>query len=311
MKTIEQAIQAASKCLERVGVENPRLESEFLIAAFLQMPRTRLVLNRHQELQAQKIRALGHWLRERQKRKPLAYVTGEQPFRDLNLKVSSAVLVPRPETELLVEQAMRVLDRSEKSVTVIDVGTGCGNIALCLSVHYKVQRVMAIDRSAAALRVARSNAKQIHRGAPINWMQGDLLTPFLVRRHPRGRNRGSIILDSRLRGNDKPSLIVANLPYVRTLEMENLAPELHWEPRLALDGGEDGLRLIEPCIHQAFTVLEPGGILLLEIGADQSRAVVELLRQSKVWSNVQVFLDLAGLPRIVQATQSPSPKDYK
>src|SRR5256885_1257183 len=109
IKTIEQAIQAASKCLAGVGIENPRLESEFLMSAFLQIPRTHLILQRHETLSAQKIRALRGWLREREKRKPLAYVTGEQPFRDLKLKVTSAVLVPRPETELLVEQALRVL----------------------------------------------------------------------------------------------------------------------------------------------------------------------------------------------------------
>jgi release factor glutamine methyltransferase len=281
MKTVEQAICAASKCLEGVGVENPRLESEFLIAAFLKMPRTHLVLNRHQALPDQKIRALRGWVRERQMRKPLAYVTGEQPFRDLTLKITPSVLVPRPETELLVEQALRILDQSETFVTAVDVGTGSGNIALCLSLHPKVQRVIGIDQSAAALNVARSNEKRVQRGAPVQWMQGDLLAPLRKR-------------------DIRAALVVANLPYVRTREIEGLEPELHWEPRLALDGGRDGLRLIEPCILEAADILEPGGVLLLEIGADQSRDIAALLERTRVWINTQIFRDLAGLPRIVQ-----------
>jgi release factor glutamine methyltransferase len=281
MKTIEEAIRAASTCLEAVGVENPRLESEFLVAAFLQVPRTRLLFDRHQALPEPKIRALRSWVRERQKRKPLAYVTGEQPFRHLTLKITSSVLVPRPETELLVEQANRVLDRFEMPVTAVDVGTGSGNIALCLSQHPKVERVIAIDRSTAALKVARANQKRVRHAVPVEWLRGDLL--LLLRK--RGVQAG---------------LVVANLPYVRSDEIDALEPELHWEPRLALDGGPDGLRLIEPCIEQARDILAPGGVLLLEIGADQSADVANFLERNKVWINTQIFRDLSGLPRIVQ-----------
>lgn len=282
MKTIEEAIQAASDCLESVGIEDSRVESEFLIAAFLHMPRTRLILNRHQRLQEKKIRGLRSWLRERQKRKPLAYVTGEQPFRDLHLWITPAVLVPRPETELLVEQATRILDGFDRSATVVDVGTGSGNIALCLSAHYKVQTVYGIDRSSEALKVAQANGRLVHRGAPIRWLEGDLLGPLQKRRL-------------------KADLVVANLPYVCTEEMERLEPELRWEPRQALDGGPDGLRYIEPCIEQAADILEPNGILLLEIGSEQSQAVATLLGRNGAWIDTQIFRDFAGLPRIVQS----------
>jgi release factor glutamine methyltransferase len=285
MKTIEDAIEAAARCLSGVGVENPRLESEFLVAACLQMPRTHLVLARGQALPLGQIRTLRGWLREREKRKPLAYVTGEQPFRDLQIKVNSSVLVPRPETELVVEQALRILDQMSKPATVVDVGTGSGNIALSVALHARVQLVIGIDSSARALQVARANQARAPRGAPIRWIKGNLLSP---------------LKNSRLR----PDLIVANLPYVRTEEMMALEPELAWEPKAALDGGPDGLRCIKPCIRQAARLLVPSGVLLLEIGADQSREVVHLLNQEKVWDDIRVFRDLGGLPRIVQARGS-------
>jgi release factor glutamine methyltransferase len=124
MRTIEEAVQAASSCLNGVGIEDARLESEFLVAACLQVPRTHLILHRQERLSTEKIRAVQAWLTQRQKRKPLAYVSGEQPFRDLRLKVSPAVLVPRPETELLVEQAFRMLDSMSSS----PAGAGRGPI---------------------------------------------------------------------------------------------------------------------------------------------------------------------------------------
>jgi release factor glutamine methyltransferase len=283
MKTIEEAIEAVSQCLDSVGIENPRMESEFLIAACLKVPRTHLILHRHHRLTAEKVRAVQAWLKERQKRKPLAYVSGEQPFRDLRLKVSPAVLIPRPETELLVEQASRMLERMPHPALVVDVGAGCGAIALSLSTHPNVSRVLAIDISKEALRVARTNGKE-NRRAPVEWLVGDLLSPLLKRQ---------ALVD----------LILANLPYVRSSEMRTLEPELHWEPSIALDGGDDGLRLIEPCIKQAAEVLRPGGHLLLEIGANQEKPVVDLLTRQGSWTDIRIFRDFAGLPRIAQGTR--------
>jgi release factor glutamine methyltransferase len=282
MSTIEQAIDAASRCLAGVGIENPVMESEFLIAAFLQTPRPWLLLNRRQKLAAGQVRTLRRWLRAREKRKPLAYITGEHPFRDLNLKVNASVLIPRPETELLVEQALRVLDEVVGSVTVIDVGTGSGNIALSLAAHPKAHLVIGIDRSVAALKVARANHMSTKPGAPVRWVQGDLLRPLATQQVRAG-------------------VIIANLPYVRTCELETLEPELRWEPQEALDGGEDGLRFIGPCITQASHTLLDGGTLLLEIGSNQSREVTMLLENAGTWERIRIFRDLSGLPRIAQA----------
>ena len=287
MKTIEQAITTAAQCLREVGIENPRMESEFLLAALLQVSRTRVILNRHQTLPKTKMKAFRVWLQERQKRKPLAYVSGEQPFRDLKLRVTPDVLIPRPETELLVEQAFRILDPRKDAAIVVDVGTGSGNIALSLAAHPKVGQVIGIDASKEALKVAQHNEKHMKRGLPIEWIYGDLLRPL--------QKRG-----------EHPDLVVANLPYIRTRDMSGLEPELYWEPSLALHGGEDGLNLIHRCITQASDLLQPGAVLLLEIGADQSADVKSFFEQKKLWDDVSIFRDLAGLPRIVQARQRDS-----
>ncbi len=282
MKTVEQAIQAASQCLKSVGIPNARLESEFLVASYLQIPRTRLLLCRNEELPPQVIDGLKEWIQEREQRKPLAYVTGEQPFRDFDVLVTPDVLIPRPETELLVEQALRLLERRSEAATVVDVGTGSGVIALSLIGHEKVSRLIAIDLSLEALNIARHNETHISTEYRVDWVHGDLLMP-LISTHTQA------------------DLIVANLPYVTTKEMDSLEPELRWEPRLALDGGKEGLNAIEPCIRQSAEVLSPGGFLLLEIGFEQSKSITRLLEQAGKWNNVQMFRDFAGLPRIIQA----------
>jgi len=257
------------------------MESEYLVAECLGLSRVRLVLRRQDAIPASKRRELQIWLSARQRRKPLAYISGIQPFRDRRLKVSPDVLIPRPETELVVEQAFRILDRLPAGSVAVDVGTGSGAIAICLAGHPRVGRVLAIDRSPEALRVARANGHG-QGAAAIEWIEGDLLAPL--------RHRG-----------EKIDLLVANLPYVRTEDLPHLEPELLWEPRVALDGGADGLRCMEPCIRQAASVLRPGGWMILEIGFDQADAIRRLLRDEKGWTQIQVFCDLSGLPRIVQA----------
>jgi release factor glutamine methyltransferase len=174
------------------------------------------------------------------------------------------------------------LDQVDGSITAVDVGTGCGNIALSLATHAKANLVIGIDRSKASLKVARSNQGLIKTGAPIRWIQGDLL-------HPLMQNHG------------QAGLIVANLPYVRTQALLDLEPELKWEPRMALDGGKDGLQLIGPCIRQSPDVLSAGGVLLLEIGFDQSTEVMALFKKDGRWEDIRIFNDLSGLPRIAQA----------
>jgi len=290
MITIGEALRTSARRLERVGIEEYRVESEYLVAAALQIPRTHLILQQNRSLHAKARAALRRWTAERAKRKPLAYVLGDQPFMGLELSVNSAVLIPRPETELLVEQAIKILENppspplqkgGEGGFLIVDVGTGSGNIAISLAQHIPQAQVIGIDLSPAALRLARINARKNDVAHRCRWRRGDLLRPLLSK---AGRAQ----------------MVIANLPYVKTHEIESLEPELQWEPRLALDGGPDGLKLIFRLIDQAREVLSVNGVLLLEIAPDQAKKLNRRLESDTAWTKCQVFKDLAGLPRIVE-----------
>ncbi len=277
---VKEALQKTIAQLKQAGVPEARLDAEYLVAEAAGIPRLQLLLKADLSLKADSEQQLQRWTTERLQRRPLAYVLGEQPFMDLKLRVTPAVLIPRPETELLVEEAYRLLDSRQKAV-VADVGTGSGNIALSLAGHPNVKETHAIDISEAALDLAKENALRNHIRKEIHWHLGDLLIPLLQR-------PGSV------------DLIAANLPYIKLEELPQLAPEVRWEPGLALNGGCDGLAYIAQLIEQAKIVLCPGGQLLLEIGAEQGADVLKLL-EDDIWMSRQLKHDLAGHPRIVRA----------
>jgi release factor glutamine methyltransferase len=276
--TIQDALTDATQRLSAAGVETPRVDSEFLLAALLGQSRSDVLLHRDEPLPAVHANRLNDWLKERSRRKPLAYVTGEQPFGGHSFRITEDVLVPRPETELLVEHAYQWLSEGQGDAFV--VGTGSGVIAISLAMHPRVRRTIGIDASTDALAIARENAAD--HGVSIDFYFGDLLKTL-------GESEG------------KATLLIANLPYVRRSEIDALAPELQWEPRLALDGGEDGLDLIRELIQEAPRHLTAGGALFLEIGWDQGVAVTEILTADKEWTGIEIFKDLAGHPRIVKA----------
>jgi release factor glutamine methyltransferase len=168
------------------------------------------------------------------------------------------------------------------SATVVDVGTGSGNIVLSLAKHKNVFELHAVDISTQALEIAHENAMRNDIHKPIHWHQGDLLGPLM-------------------QAGVRPDMIVANLPYVCTGDLSTLSPEVRWEPALALDGGRSGLAYIYQLIVQAAKTLAPEGVLLLEIGHDQGPAVLETLHASRLWKDPQLYHDLAGLPRIIRA----------
>lgn len=205
---------------------------------------------------------------------PLAYLTGEWAFYDLTFTVTPDVLVPRPETEHLVEQALE-WTAGRSAIRAVDVGTGSGVIAITLAAHLPTAQVIALDVSRQALRVARLNA---------------------IRHGVLGRVR--LVQTDLLRGVVGPfDLIVANLPYVRTVELMEGA---YWEPRLALDGGSSGLQMICALLYQAPPLLASRGLMVLEIGADQGQAVAALARRILPDAQVAVMTDLAGLDRVVR-----------
>ncbi len=281
MTTIDELVRNTSATLASAGLANSRLESEFLIAAALRMPKTHLFLNRHRQVSKREGDRILNWGQVRSQGVPLAYISGEQPFFDLSLTVTSDVLIPRPETELLVERALEILDQMDPGRTCIDVGTGSGNIAICVARHKHVDHVTGIDLSIKALRLARRNAKKYSVEKRCEWIQGDLLLPVKERA-------------------GAADLLVANLPYVARRDIGGLAREVLCEPRLALDGGEQGIELIQRLITQAELWAKTGMYLLLEIGADQGSEIRERLKGGP-WENVEIRKDLSGLDRIAEA----------
>ncbi len=273
--------------LHAAGIEESTLESQYLLASALQQPRLHVFLHEREPLTDRAELIMNRFIAERVQRKPLSYILGTQPFLSIELSVTPDVLIPRPETELLVEQANRLLEKLPQA-RVADVGTGSGNIAISLAAHPHVKQLLGIDISSNALQMAKQNARAYDWHSKIQWLESDLL--LSVREH----------------GWDWFEMIVANLPYIRTEDIDALEPELHWEPRLALDGGADGLKVIRRLIQQSNNRLWAGGWLVLEIGADQGQTVASYLISEGRWQAITVLPDYAGHDRIVIAQR----KDY-
>jgi release factor glutamine methyltransferase len=211
-------------------------------------------------------------------REPLAYIVGHREFYGLDLIVDSRVLIPRPETELLVEHALRLGRQSAPPLQIADVGAGSGAIAVALAMHLPDATIYALDDSPGALAVTATNARRFGVSERICCLQGDLLTPL----------------------ENTVDMITANLPYVTTAEWEVLPPEIRdYEPRRALDGGPDGLAPIRRLLSAARPYLQPDGALLLETGASQGEAVCALAHTYLPHSHVQLYQDYAGLDRLV------------
>ena len=225
-------------------------------------------------------------LKRRLSRIPLAYILGKKEFWSLSLRVGPGVLIPRPETELLIEKTLDLV--AAPRVTIVDIGTGSGNIALALAKELPKARILATDVSARALRIARLNA-QDHRLKNITFAQGNLF--------------------SALRGlglEGACDFIVSNSPYVSALDWKSLPPEIKdHEPRRALLGGKNGFDIIKRLIHGSPAFLKPGGHLLFEVGYDQAAAAVSFLGTG--WTEVETFTDLRGIRRIVKARRAPRP----
>jgi release factor glutamine methyltransferase len=278
---VSEALRLASAPLRKAGVDDHKLESEYLVAGVIGVSRYDLFLRGNYSLSDVQITRLKQWIEERSRRKPLAYILGTQPFMDLDLEVTPSVLIPRPETEGLVERVLSVLDRM-RDADVADVGTGSGAIALPLARHPNIRSIAAIDRSAGALAVARRNELRNPGRLPIKWLEGDLLEPVAGRHY---------------------DLIVANLPYIKTADLNSLQKELSWEPRTALDGGPDGLVFIGKLVNQSQTTLKQGGWLLMEIGFDQKEPVLDMLKTA-CWDESLCEVDIAGLPRYIRARKA-------
>lgn len=274
--TIRKVLEWTVERFSQMGITaSPRLDAEVLLAHTLNTKRIHLYTDYDKPLTTDELASFRNYVRRRLAREPVAYIIGKREFWSLTLNVNPAVLIPRPETEILVETAL-ALAKAIENPLIVDVGTGSGAIAIALALEVPQARVIAIDYSEAALGIARQNAIQC--GAKITFLRGDLLDP--------------------LPDELKPQLIVSNPPYIPSCEIEQLAPEVKdWEPRVALDGGADGLSVIRRLISSAIQRLSSLGWLCLEIGSAQAASVQKLLG-SYGFQSVKTRSDLNGLPRV-------------
>lgn len=271
--TLLKILESSTEYLKERGVESPRLQAELLLGYVLKIPRLQLYVQFDRELAEHELEKFRALLKRRGQREPLQHIIGETSFCGLTLKCSPAALIPRPETEMLVEWAVSYL-KEKSSGLVYDVGTGCGAIAFVLARQLPGWRVVATDISGEALELARKN-HSLYPDLNISWQQSSLLE-----------------------GQTEPAAaVVANLPYLTSEEMDSLPAEVRADPALALNGGKDGLDLIHRLIPQATQLSES---LFLEIGPAQSDAVVQLA-QKNGFSSVAVKSDLAGRQRFVIA----------
>ena len=237
------------------GVENARREAEWLLCQATGLDRVGLYLNFDKPLSDDELAGYRALVARRGKREPLQHILGSQEFDGLSFAVSPAVLIPRHDTETLLEQAVL---RAPQARHMLDIGTGSGCIAIALAKRLPEAAVTAVDLSSEALAVAQRNAEA--HGAAIEFLHGSFFEPVAGRRF---------------------DLIVSNPPYITTAELAELQPEVRdYEPRLALDGGPDGLAAYRVIVAQAPAHLQPGGWLLLEVGAGQAGDVAELLAQA-------------------------------
>ena len=275
MATLQEVLRWGEQSLAQNALDSPRLDAAILLAHALGMTRAQLHAHPQSQLNLAELASYRQLIERRARREPVAYIVGHKEFYGLDLFVDNRVLIPRPETELLVEKAIEI---SQRQSVVADVGTGSGAIAVSLAVHLPQILVYAADASPAALEIAARNCRRHCVEDRVHLLQGHLLEPL----------------------PEPVDLVVANLPYVSQTELAQLPPEISiYEPREALDGGPDGLDCIRRLLAQAGERLKSGGVILLEIGATQGKAVVTLVERRFPAARAEIARDYAGLDRVV------------
>jgi len=272
--------------LAAAGSDSPRLDGEVLLAHSLNMSREQLLVASELAIAPPDARRFETLLARRLQREPVAYITGKQEFWSREFAVTPDVLIPRPDTERLVEVALlRVAQFPDSQpLRIADLCTGSGAVAVCLASELPSAQIYATDISLAALTIARGNAETHQVAQRMQFFAGDLFDALVP--------RSEIRFD----------LIASNPPYVRRGEIVTLAPEVsRWEPRIALDGGADGLEFYRRIAAAAADYLAERGALVLEVGADMASAVLAICADTGRYREIEVFQDYAGRDRVVSA----------
>ncbi|WNG35798.1 peptide chain release factor N(5)-glutamine methyltransferase [Archangium minus] len=279
--TIRKVLTWTTQHFEKRGVDAPRLTTEVLLAHVLKTTRVRLYVDLDRPMEKEELATFRALIERRMAGEPTQYLTGVREFYNRPFKVDPRVLIPRPETELLVEAALHQLPKDGPG-TALDVCTGSGCIAISLAAERPQATVLATDLSPDACALARENAQALGVADRVTILQGNLYAPLPP--------------DARF------DLVVSNPPYIASGEIPGLSAEVRREPHMALDGGPDGLVLIRKVIEGARRVLKPGGLLAMEIGETQGAALVALL-QAAGFENARVEKDLERRDRLAFGTQ--------
>lgn len=296
--TVRSVLQITIPALEDAGVGTPRLDAELLLAHSLRTDRLALFAHPERRLTDEEAEGFAEAVRRRVRREPLPYITGTREFLGLPFRISPAVLIPRPETEVLVETVAARLSAAggrERPFRLLDVGTGSGCVAIGLAHLLPRATVVGVEPSAVALAVARENAAALGVAERLEWIEG----PF-----PEA-------VADRVGEFDA---VVSNPPYIPEGEVPELQPEVRdWEPRAALTAGPEGLELIRALIAGAPRLLRPptadgAGLLAFEVGMGQAERVLKLLSDSGEYADAEAVPDLAGIPRVCLAWRHPSVK---
>ncbi len=282
--TIAQAIQEAETRLRKSGVPDPRFDAELLMRHSLGRDRAWLLAHLREEFPEPVMRRFQYLIARRSRREPAQYLIGTQEFWGLEFVVTPDVLIPRPETELVVEEALKAL-QGAKAPLVIDLCTGSGCIAAAVAHGAPGARVFGTDRSDKALALARENARRIGVSDLIRFLEGDLFGP---------------LAELNLKG--RVDAITANPPYISSGDMAGLQPEVRdFEPALALDAGPRGTEIAVRIIADAPAFLKPGGVLAMEMGMGQGPALREAATRTEAYDSLSVLPDLAGIERVIVA----------
>lgn len=279
MSTIGTLVDGAAQAFIGCGISDPRLEARYLVSGCLGISVTESFMWPERNVAGEDEAAINMAINRRCAHEPGAYIKGKREFYGRNFRVDPRVLIPRPETELLVQLVIDRVKGLSKAVRITDVGTGSGNIAITLALEIPDAVITAIDISDDALDVARGNAVKYNVGKRIRFLSGDLLSPL----------------------TEATDIVVANLPYISDNEFLYLSPEItRFEPALALHGGIDGIQIIERLIAQAGNSLHNDGSIYVEVGAGQTGLVKQLIGKYYASYRVQSFHDLNGIERVLE-----------
>ncbi len=278
--TIGSLVKWAAEDFRARGIENPRLDAELIVAHALGIDRTRVIIDANRPLEGPELAKLRELVKRRRAHEPIAYLRGEREFYGLRFRVDRRVLIPRPDTEVLVDVALERTRHVSLSMRMLDLCTGSGCVAVAVARQRPTAKILASDLSDDAIAVARANAYRL--GAyNVAFVKSDLFASIPP-----------------VYGG-KVDIVTANPPYIPTSEIETLQPDIkEFEPRLALDGGVDGLDLVRRIARDAPARLVPGGVLALEIGAGESAATIAILEEHG-FGDVRAHRDFGRIERVV------------